>query len=78
MFVCSADHDPHSEIIACVFPEGVVRLPLFHYAFSIQDLLAHGEVWLSHDGGPVHRFIDTKGLIGKMSQLFAVGRTWHI
>jgi hypothetical protein len=31
----SPDYDPDSEIIACVFPEGVVRLPLFHYAFSI-------------------------------------------
>ena len=75
---CSAEFDPNSEIIACVWPEGVMRLPLLHDAFTILDLLFFGRVRLSKDGIEPHRYTDADNLIGRWGRYFAQGRTCHI
>jgi hypothetical protein len=49
----------------------VVRLPLYHHAFMLMDLLTWGEVKLGKGADGSHVFIDTHDLVGYMGKFFA-------
>ncbi len=74
----SVEQDPASEIIPCVWAGAVVRLPLFHDAFTLLDLLAWGQVKLSLSGGSLHKFIDKDGLINYNDKFFTEDRSANI
>jgi hypothetical protein len=76
--MCSNQCDPDSFVIACVWPEGVEWLPLFHNAFSLLDLLFFGTVRLTRDGSGLHHYTDTDNLIGRWGKYFAEGRACNI
>jgi hypothetical protein len=55
-----------------------VRLPLYHDAFTIQDLLAYGNVYLARDGSGLHSYTDVENIIRAYGEYFAVGRSSNI
>ena len=38
------EEDPKCEIVPCLWVGAMVRLPLYHHAFMLMDLLSWGEV----------------------------------
>ena len=55
-----------------------MRLPLYHDAFTILDLLVYGNVHLTRDGSGLHSYTDVDNLIGTYGKFFEDGRTTHI
>ena len=52
----------------------MVRLPLYHHAFMLMDLLSWGEVKLGKGADGSHVFLDRHDLMGYMGKFFAEGR----
>ena len=55
-----------------------MRLPLYHDAFTIQDLIAYGNVHLARDGSGVHSYIDVDNIIRAYGEYFVAGRSSNI
>ena len=55
-----------------------MRLPLYHHAFMLMDLLSWGEVKLGKGADGSHVFVDRNDLMGYMGKCFAQGRLAQI